>query len=383
MDLAAVTKSVSEIADLAKKQGAEATQELAKVNAHMLSADSRILDLEQKAAVRGGGGRRSEGNYNFGEVLAHDPKIDMLRKGETREARMTQRGSLSMLCKSVLVQTGTSGGSPETGFPTPTEFISPVPQQSPGRSLQVLQALPHLQVFAGTVIVPELAASTDAAAVQEFQAAAKGQSALSVIGRSLPLTTVATWLQASKQLLEDVAALPTFLQSWLGYWVLRKYENLIISGDGSASNGHITGLVNAGTAFTSSQTKNADKIADAIFTALPAYGYAADLVVVSSADYLGIISERGTTGEYVGGGWGAAAPGTLWGVKAIATPGLAAGHAIVLSTQFVRILDRMELQFFIGQPADNFTTNLYTYLAELRGQLSIGDAHAVQVVTLA
>ncbi len=194
------------------------------------------------------------------------------------------------------------------------------------------------------------------------------------------MATVATFLNASRQLLDDVSSLPAFLQSWLSFFVLRKYENLIISGSGSASDGHITGLVNAGTAFTSAATKNRDKIGDAVYNGLPPYGYAADLVIVNSSDYFNIISERATTGEYVD----ATAPSALWNnAKIVSTPGLAAGHAIVLDTQLVEILDRQEIQFLIGYTGSQFTENLFTYLAELRGQLSVGDAHAVQVVALA
>ncbi len=132
------------------------------------------------------------------------------------------------------------------------------------------------------------------------------------------------------------------------------------------SNGHITGLVNAGTAFTSGQTYNADKIGDAAFTALPSFGYAADLIIVNSTDYFNVISERGTTHEYVGNGWSAPNPGTLWGIKAVPTPALAAGHAIVCDTQLISILDRQEIAFLIGYTGSQFSENLFTYLSELR-----------------
>jgi HK97 family phage major capsid protein len=381
-----ITKSIEKITQLAQSSGVKIDKEIGEIKQYRTDTDARILDLEQKVAksVRSGGNRGAGGAMNFGALLAADPKIEQLRKNETRLIHLTQKGSLAMLCKSVLVSTGTSGTSPEDGFPTPTEFIAPVPSQAPGRKLQVLQALPHLTVNAGTVIVPQVTSTTDGSAVQEFQGGNKGESTMSVHGAALPLATVATVLNASTQLLDDVSALPTFLQAWLSFFVLRKYENLIISGSGSASDGHITGLLNAGTAFTSGEAKNADKIADAIFTALPSYGYGADLVILNSADYLGIIAERATTGQFVNpSGWSAGGPGTLWGVRAVSTPGLAQGHAIVLDSQLVNILDRMEIQFAIGWVNEQFLQNLFSYRAELRGQLAVGDPHAVQVVALA
>ncbi len=182
MDLATITKSIGEIGDAAKASGLKVDKQLAELGDYTKATDARILDLEQKVAksVRSGGNRGAGGRLNFGELLAADPKIEQLRKGETRQIQLTQKGSLSMLIKSVLVSTGTSGSSPEDGFPTPTEFISPVPISSPGRKLQVLQALPHRPTGAGTAIVPEVTSSSDGSAVQEFQGGAKGESTMSV-----------------------------------------------------------------------------------------------------------------------------------------------------------------------------------------------------------
>jgi HK97 family phage major capsid protein len=387
-DLALLTKSITEISELAKANGISVTKQLAAIDEHTKKTDARLLDTEQKLAAlkngRGsGGGTGAGGTLRLGAMVAADPRMEQLRKGEISQARISQRASLSMLCKSILVETGTSGASPEDGFPAPTEFLASVPRNAPGRRLQVLQALPHLSVSMGTAIMPELTSSSDGSAVQEFQGGAKGETTLAVHPQSLPMATVATFLNASRQLLDDVATLPSFLQTWLAYFAMRKFENLIVSGSGDAADGKITGLLNGGTAYTSGQTYNADKVGDAAFTQLPSYGYAADLIILNSSDYFNIISQRATTEQYVGGGWGAPNPGTLWGIRAVATPGLAAGHAIVCDTQLISILDRQEITFLIGTTGSQFTENLFTYLAELRGQLAIGDPHAVSVVALA
>jgi HK97 family phage major capsid protein len=219
--------------------------------------------------------------------------------------------------------------------------------------------------------------------VQEYQGGAKGESTLAVHGESLPMSTVATFLNASKQLLDDVSSLPIFLQNWLGFFAMRKFENLVIAGDGSPANGSIAGLTTQGTPFsTSGITYNSDKIGAAIFEALPSYGYAADLVIVNSTDFFGIVSQRATTEQYVSAGWNASAPNRLWGVPAISTPGMPQGTAVVLDSQLVSILDRNELTFLIGMVGSQMTENLFTYLAELRGNLAVGDPHAIAVVTL-
>jgi HK97 family phage major capsid protein len=382
-DLALLTKSIAEIGDLSKAAGVKVDKQLADITEARRKSDARILDLEQKLATKGlpGAGGPSR-ILRLGATVAADPRMEALRKGEIPQARITQKASLNMLIKSILVETGTSGTSPEDGFPTPQEFLASVPMNAPGRRLQVLQALPHLPVTMGTAVMPEITSTSDGSAVQEYQGGGKGETTMSVHGQSLPMATVATFLNASRQLADDVATLPTFLQNWLGYFVLRKYETLIISGTGDAADGKITGLQNGGTAYTSGATYPADKIGDTAFTQLPLYGYSADLIILNTSDYFTLISQRATTEQYVAGGWSAPNPGTLWGIKAVASPGLSAGHAIVCDTQLISILDRQEITFLIGQTGSQFTENLFTYLAELRGQLSIGDPHAVQVVAL-
>lgn len=382
-DLATITRSIEEISAITKAGNVEVTKQLAEFAEAKRSLEQRVLDAEQKLSARMKGGTlQTAQGFNFGQLVANDAKLKSLRAGDINQARIIVPGSLRQICKSVLVETGTSGASPENGFPTPPEFLFATPQNAPGRRLQVLQALPHQPVGGGTVIVPQVSSSSDGSAVQEWQGGAKGESTLAVHGESLPMSTVATYINASKQLLDDVATLPTFLQNWLGFFAMRKFENLVIAGDGSDANGKISGLTTQGTPFSAGATYNSDKIGQAIFEALPSYGYAADLVIVNSTDFFGIVSQRATTEQYVSAGWNASAPNRLWGVPAISTPGMPQGTAVVLDSQLVSILDRNELTFLIGMVGSQMTENLFTYLAELRGNLAVGDPHAIAVVTL-
>lgn len=383
MDLSIVTKSIDEIATMAKNANLKTEKQISEVREHITAADARLLDLEQKNAVKGDPGARGLKSLNIGELVNKDEQLLQLRDGRIRQANITVKGDLNTLCKSVLVNTGNSGTSPAYEFPSPQQFLTPAPIAAPGRRLQVLQALPHLPVSAGTVVVPQVSTQVDGSDVQQNEGDLKGESKLGVDAQTLKMGTVASFLNASRQLADDVAGLPDFINRWLSYFVLRRYEGLIVAGDGSAGDGNITGLLTAGVLYNSSHSHNADKIGDAAYVGLPAFGYIADLVILNSADYFTILSERSTTNQYSNGaGWSSAQPGQLWGIRAVSTPALPSGKAIVLDSQTVSVLDRSELLFAIGQINDQFARNEFTYLSELRGNLAVGDPNAVRVVTL-
>lgn len=383
--LQTITRSIEEISTAAKAGNIKIDKQLGEITEHTRKTDARVLDLEQKIlTARPSGGAPPRTRFAIGDTVAKDPKIEQLLKREISQARFVVPADLKTICRSVLVEPGTSGTSPEFGFPFEPTYISATPIATPGRKLQVLQALPHMQIGGGSAILPKIQSVSDGSAVQEHQGSAKGESTLDVIAQVLPMGTVATFLSASRQLLDDVATLPQFLQRWLGYFVLRKFENLIIGGDGTLADAYITGLVNAGTPATTVATFNTDKIAQAIFEALPGYGYSADLIVMANTDYQAAISQRATTNQYVNANaaFNAAAPDKLWGVTVVTSPGMATGTAVVLDSQLVNVLDRAEIAFFIGWQNTQLVENLLTYLSEIRGSLSVGDAHAIAVVTL-
>ncbi len=301
---------------MAKASGAKVETQITKLTDQTKELGARVLDLEQKNAAlldpnRRGAGGGGEAIPNIGQLICGDDKFTALRSGNAQRANIEIKQALRTVIKSVLTNTGQSADSPQVNFPSVSQFLAPTPQQAPGRRLLVLQALNHLPVTAASVTVPVVSDTTDGAAPQSHEGSAKAESVISVTGDVMNLPSIATFLNLSKQVWADIAALPAFLQSWLSFFVMRKLESLIISGSGNSTD-KILGLTNAGTQYIPVEDHGIDRIAEACSIGLPAYGYSPTLIILSTVDYMRTLTQRDANGRYVGAGWQAGFNTSLW-----------------------------------------------------------------------
>jgi len=92
--------------------------------------------------------------------------------------------------------------------------------------------------------------------------------------------------------------------------------------------------------------------------------------------------DEGQSGPYQGLGWNAPFPGTIWGVPTAPSAALSNSQALVRDVAQCPILDRSEAQMSFGYVGNQFQENVVTALVELRAQLAVYDARAVQIVTI-
>jgi HK97 family phage major capsid protein len=378
MDMSVVTKSVEEIATLARQTGADVTRQMTEFGEFKRSIEQRVLDAEQKLSSRaraaaGGGG---DGVPSFAKSIANDEQLTALRAGRTKHTHMELPTSI----KGLITNLGQDGDSPLQGVPSASEFISPTPLQAPGQRLAVLQALTHRTVGAATATVPKLTGANDNAGVQSAEGQPKPESLLSFTGEILTMETVATYANVSKQVINDVGALLPFLSMFLKYYVLRKLENLIIAGNGTSDK--IAGLITQGMVYGAESDHAADRIAEAMAVGLPAHGYTASLIIMNPYDLMRILTARDANQRYIGVGFTASLGGTLWGTQVAPSVGCPIGTAVVLDKNLVEVLDRATAIVEIGYTGSQFTNNEATVLAELRANLGVFDPNGVMVVTL-
>jgi hypothetical protein len=384
--LSTIVRSIEEIGTAARASGAKVEKQLTELKEKSAEQNQRLLEAEQTIVVLkksgAGGGTHDAPTPSIGALIANHENMTAFRSGAQSAARIEIAQPLTRVLKSILTNTGQSGDSPQVNFPSAPLFLTPAPNQAPGRRLLVLQALAKQPVGpTAQAIVPKVTSTTDGSAVQQHEGSAKGESVISVTGAPLELPSIATYLNASKQVINDVVGLQFFLQAWLQFFVLRKLENLIIAGDGGSTD-KILGLIDGGTVFTATEDHGVDRIGEACAIGLPAYGYAPGLIILSNLDYLRILAQRDANGRYVGGGWMAGLDTALWGCSAVSSPGCPVGTAIVLDTAMVSILEREVINFVVGWVNAQMISNEITLLAEGRWNLAINDPHAVQVVSL-
>ena len=212
-DLATITRAIEEVAAVSKGLGTDVSRQITEILAHTSTSDARILDLEQKILTRGTGpgpGERGAGAVDIGAMIAKSLDYDDL-KSRFAWTRNPIAGSLRQIIKSVLVNTGTSGASPETGFPTIGELLPGGPFGFTHRRLSVLQALTSIPMTTAKVEFPKLTTNTDAAAVQTDEGGAKAETSIGFTMETLEAATVAHYIPASRQVLADSPFLVEFI----------------------------------------------------------------------------------------------------------------------------------------------------------------------------
>jgi HK97 family phage major capsid protein len=383
--LAAVTRSITELGELAKAGNVKVEKQLGEITEHTQKSDARILALEQKILTGGGAGGRpgtGGGVIDVAALIAGDAKLDAFRKGDAQRIQVPIGGhSLRTITKSVLTSAG-GGASPDVSFPTFPEILPVGIRGFAQRRLQVLESLNSLPVSTGLAEVPVIVSDSDAAAVQQFEGDTKAETILEFAAQQLRPATIATVTNISRQLLSDSPLLAEFVRVVLLYGCLKKFENLVCTGQGPDTADQIEGLVTGGAVFSSAASHPADRIGEAM-AYMSGLGYVADLIVLAPSTYFDLIAAKDDMGRYLSGvGWSGPLPGTIWGVKAVPSAALGASQGIVLDTQQVCVLDRQEPMLSFGFVSMQFQQNVISALMELRANLAIYDARAVQVLTL-
>jgi HK97 family phage major capsid protein len=212
-----------------------------------------------------------------------------------------------------------------------------------------------------------------AIASPQTESSAKAENAQTFTAVSEKVKTIATWIPASRQVLDDFAELANFLDSSLRYAVNLDEEIELLSGDGTGV--HLNGLITQATAFStallvaSAGWKKFDIIARAINQIQVAKEMAASFAVVHPTDWWEMRLTKDSTGQYILGNPQENVAPNLFGLSVVPTTNIAAGTFLVGSGSPAcsQIRDRMELAVDIStEHSDFFTKNLVAIRAEKR-----------------
>jgi HK97 family phage major capsid protein len=275
-----------------------------------------------------------------------------------------------------------------------------------GGKLLVPQYIPGIQpVLFKRLVVADLMASGTAtsnsivymvettftnAAAPVAEGAAKPESALVFDQKTDPVSKIAHWLPVTEELLEDVAAISSYIDARLTLGVQLAEEDQLLNGNGTPPN--IRGIMNrsglaADVARNSGATPpetNADAILRQIAAiASTAYVYP-DGVVINPANWFTIATSKDQQGQYFGGGPFSSLPtASLWGTPVAITPSIVANTALVgafgtMSQVFRKGGIRVEAS---NSHQDFFIKNLVAIRAEERLALAVYRPGAFGKVT--
>jgi HK97 family phage major capsid protein len=216
---------------------------------------------------------------------------------------------------------------------------------------------------------PTLSGSPEA-----YENVTKPESAMAFTLVNVPVVTLAHFIPASVQVLDDAPSLMSHINGRLMYGLKLKEETQLLSGTGS--NHQLNGLITQATAYTlasPNRTNEIDILRDAIKQAHVAE-YRPDFLVLNPSDWFDIeIRKVGTSDDrYVVGDPRDLGVPNLWGLTAVITNSISSGTFLMGSSQACEIKDRQTAAVEMSrEDSTNFQKNMVTIRAEERLALCV------------
>ena len=366
-----------EVSALCEKQNAEikrygeTTSETAKAikaaEAKGAEIETRLNELEAKGNKRDFSGEKAPLSIGA-EALK---SMDALRDGKMvhMEGRSFHRKSLSDSVNNVVGQ----------AMRVPGIFTDPA-----DRVMHIRDLLNVIPTSSNSIeFVADRAGFTNNAASQWNSGASparvdggtKAESTLTTELKTASVVTIAHYLNASRQVLDDQPMLRGYIDGRLTYGVQVQEDNQILNGAGT--NGTLTGILNTvgigniGDRATSSVTY-LDHIRAAILTARLSE-YPVDGILLNPTDFATIETGKGTDGHYVLINVVQNGAPTLWRVPVIETTAITAGTFLVGNFRMgATLYDRQMVGVRVAEQHDtNFIKNIVTILGEERVALAV------------
>lgn len=331
---------------------------IASISKEIEGLNARLTDLMQKSA-------RPEGNVpaarSLGQQVIESDRFKAFQAGGFRG----RTGNIPVLLGALTTDNG--GG------------VLVEPQRLPGIRMPGQLPLRVSDLLAvGTTssnaieFVREKTFTNNAAAVAENTK--KPESVIEFEQDSTTVKTLAHWIPASRQILDDVSQLQSYIDARMLYGLNLVEDNQLMNGDGTGAN--LKGLMRYATKFdeqlATSSTNKLDRIADAILqvwlTGFPANG-----IYMHPKDTNDLRKLKDTIGRYLFSNPESAIVPMPWGMRVVETTAIPEGTALVGAFALAaQVFDRQTATIDIAdQDQDNFVKNMITIRAEERLALAV------------
>ena len=247
----------------------------------------------------------------------------------------------------------------------------------PSRKVHLRSLLPIGTINQGLFTFPYESGGEGAPAAQT-QGSSKAQVDFDITMKDAAAQYIAGYVRISRQMLDDIPAMTSFLQSRLLEKYLIAEDAQILSGDGTAPN--LQGILGVATAATGAATVDVEQLVQAI-AQLESSNYSATGIMVNPTDWAAIMNTKNTNAAY---SLPASTVVTTDGNVSIAGIPLYKSTAIAVDKFLVgdwsmgaQIMQNQGISVqFSEMDGDNFTKNLITVRVEARIALPIYYAGA-------
>lgn len=202
--------------------------------------------------------------------------------------------------------------------------------------------------------------------------ATKPESDITFDLQNAPVVTIAHFILASRQVLDDAPMLESYINGRLLYGLKLEEEDELLNGDGGA--GTINGLMNQATAYNRGQP--GDTFLDQLLraqTQILLSEYDTEFYTLNPQDWEVLVLLKDTQGRYLMSRPEAITPPTVWGKPVVATQSMTAGYWLAANgSMAAQIWDRQDANVELSrEDSDNFRKNMVTILAEERLALTV------------
>ena len=373
------TEDQAQIIDELKRKAAnkedltDITTRLSGMNDEVKKLAEMAEDMDKKMS-RPGGARPEQ--KTFGQQI--------MDSDEFKSFQANGGGRMSLARKAILTADIEVPNS-TTYWGVPKEQMAMVIE--PRKPLQMRDLIPVGRTSSNAIEFPQWTRG-EMNAQMVAEAALKPESTITVPTlATVPVRTIAHWVQQSKQLMDDSPAFQTILDQEMRRGLAEKEDEQILLGDGTGQN--LTGLLPNAPDFDQSAATNGipfgtsatpvDVIRWAKLKASQKY-YPADTVVLNPADWAKIELLKDADNAYLFSAFASGTAPRLWGLRIVENWSIPEGEFLVggFSTG-ARIWDREQSNVVIStEDRDNFVKNMITIRAEERIALTIMRPDAFQ-----
>ncbi|WP_018435348.1 phage major capsid protein [Paraburkholderia atlantica] len=377
MDAAEIKAGLDKISDQVREQGEKALAE-AKKGVEMASGQKERIDellvkqgelqaqmdaMEKKYTPHAG---RPQERKSVGQQFVESDGWKAMKSAGAGRASMEVKAITSA------TTAATDGNGGLTIWSDRQQGI----QMLPDRRLTIRDLLAAGTTNSNLIEYMREVSFTNNAAYQSAELAAKAESNLQFDQQNAPVVTIAHFIKASKQVLDDSPQLQSIIDNRLRYGLEYVEEQELLYGSGAS--GHLKGLYTQATAYaapagvTVAQQNYVDTLRLAILQAelslYPVTGF-----VLNPTDWAQIELTKDSQGRYIFTSPAQSASASLWNRPVVSSLSMTAGDFLVGAfKQAAQIFDREQANVLVStEDGNNFTTNAVTVRGEERLALAV------------
>lgn len=326
---------------------------------------ARMTELEQKMVQRSAA--EPEQRKSIGQmVVEHDDLKAWIKSGG--------KGRVSIAVKAIIsaLTTDANGSAGDLIVPQRQPDIILPPQ----RTMTMRDLITPGNTNSNAIqYVKETGFTNSAATVSETSGATKPQSEIKFDLVTAAVTTIAHWVLATKQILDDVPQLQSYIDGRLRYGLAYVEDSQILNGSGSGTD--LNGIYTQATAFSAPITIPAPVTKIDIIRLAMLQAFLAELpptgVVMHPTDWATIELVKDTTGRHIVGNPQDGTAPRLWRLPVVETPAMTVDKYLVGAFKLgAQLFDREEANVELStEDSDNFRKNLVTIRAEERLAMAV------------